>query len=76
MTYTHRNGETDAPTTPGAYWIRGHDYDGVYRMEIVNVWKHANGISVWDIRTESHQPVNFYSAQWWGPIVAPWEQSQ
>ena len=73
--YTHRNGETEAPTIPGQYWFTGH-CQGEKIKEIIPVIAENNTFCAW-------RPVfgdgwfersEHFNGQWWGPIVAPWEQ--
>lgn len=80
--YGHRNGETDFPSTPGTYWFRGnrcHDkaleqatYDAGSLLEISDDLQSVNPHNGEWVNGDC---IAMYGA-WWGPIVAPWEQSE
>jgi hypothetical protein len=71
MTYTHRNGETDAPTIGGHYWFRGQvKKPGQKRGNRRYCVIHAFGV-----KAEADGrffDFDCFSGQWWGPLVAPW----
>ncbi len=79
--YGHRNGETEAPSVEdligtGVYWFRGtvtswdcgtYDVTGLVECTLAHAYNDVCGETL---------DKNSYTGQWWGPIVAPWEQSQ
>lgn len=68
MNYTHRNGETDAPTVDGAYWFDGfRTQPSGNRIHVMDILKRIDGV------IERHDAPASWDGQWWGPIVAPWE---
>lgn len=79
--YSHRNGESEAPTVEGFYWLREGSNDGgvvpvAWQREIRD--EHGNV----DIRADWIIPgeIDYYvdeidDAQWWGPVMPPWEQA-
>lgn len=77
MVYTHRNGETEAPTVPGKYWFDGSAilWTGEIKLrQALDAIGRDSRILVWEERSLEHLPVAQFSGQWFGPIVAPWEQ--
>ena len=76
-TYTHRNGETEAPTKPGKYWFRGiaTTWTGRINLQIaLDAIDEDGRLLVWEERSWEHLPVGHFAGQWWGPIAPPWEQ--
>lgn len=80
MTYSHRNGETELPTTEGHYWFLGKHSkrarDFPNRRDILHV--NSGGM------TKYHKPRTAYArmmpateliGQWWGPVPPPWEDN-
>lgn len=78
---THRNGETQLPTVPGAYWFRGrrfHNWSDAQSGE----W-FTDGGSLLSVDSGGNiVPYGSYwtcgncvsaEGQWWGPVMAPWE---
>lgn len=79
MTYTHRNGETTAPTAKGLYWFRGviENYlnNGIMQrpIEVINT---SGEVLAWNDSMRSFREVEEFDGQWWGPIVPPWEVAE
>lgn len=80
--YTHRNGETEAPTENG--WFA---FDGEHRNAIFAGKQYAQGVResafvlvggdeyhrfVWD--GDRHQLIEDYVGRWWGPLTPPWRE--
>lgn len=75
VAYSHRNGETEAPTVPGKYWfdgIRTHKAGVVSVADIVNVDEDGeiDATAYWT------SPVLAWDGKWWGPILAPRESAE
>lgn len=70
--YSHRNGETDAPTIPGTYWFKG-TVNWWYRGALTTT--NSDCTAAWDDTTNhpSFLDISCHLGQWWGPIAAPWE---
>lgn len=78
MTYTHRNGETERPTEPGTYWIKGTagNYEGLTSLvedrtvvdkdEDGNLFVFHPVFDIWD-------SIDVFNCRWWGPGILPWE---
>lgn len=80
MMYTHRNGETIPPTETGRYWFKGlvrsMEYNAI--TSVINDDEYAGYLAAWyefcgDGWFESTKAFN---GQWWGPVLAPWEELQ
>lgn len=69
--YAHRNGETAPPTEPGKYWFVCDKW-----RDTVDVIPSASMLMAFDPHTNRYYDVrdSRMSGQWWGPVVAPWEQ--
>jgi hypothetical protein len=73
--FSHRNGETSAPTEGGWYWfdgtVDGDAYQGMAIAELkydeIDVW--SNTLLGWN-RMSGETLVG----RFWGPLVPPWEQ--
>ena len=77
MIYTHRNGETEAPTMPGKYWFLGvcQLRTGEINLQIALDLIGSDGrMLAWEERSQDLLTMGHFTGQWWGPIVAPWEQ--
>lgn len=77
MIYTHRNGETEAPTVPGRYWFRG-TVDDRRKVFLTHAKKYPSlGWMAYDDdeRVESYIEIDRWKGEWWGPVAPPWEQS-
>ncbi len=81
--YTHRNGETAAPTVPGRYWFDGTTSSryspspNVLRGTTCIIDDHGEllaWLDLWD--GGQYESVDLFSGAWWGPVSAPWELSQ
>lgn len=76
MSYTHRNGEEEAPTVMGIYWFKGHS-SGLEKTQDVYRFQRYPETGDWvcidtfesDYAYRPHE----LEGQWWGPIVPPWE---
>lgn len=76
MTYTHRNGETDAPTVPGNYWFNGQcDGDIKEMLPVISDWH--GGVLAWRPMYGDgwYEKIARFTGQWWGPVNSPWEVS-
>lgn len=75
MTYTHRNGDTAAPTLRGNYFFRGTclRWWSASNKRSVNVAGivYVDEFGQPDPFNESHS--GDWDGQWWGPVQAPWE---
>lgn len=74
MTYTHRNGETTAPTVPGRYWFKGH-CQGEKVKEMIPVIIENGAVCAWRPMFGDgwFENIEHFSGKWWGPITPPWE---
>lgn len=77
MAFAHRNGETEAPTTPGRYWFKGA-MDGWTRAVFTTVVATDKGVMAWNdmSHVDSFTDISQFEGQWWGPVVPPWEQPE
>lgn len=82
--YSHRNGETEAPTADGAYWFRGKRFHRWNTPADSGDWHDDTG-SLLNCRDGDVEPYGGYwtcgrctatDGQWWGPVLAPWEQGE
>ena len=82
ITYTHRNGETAAPTVPGRYWFDGTTISknspspSVLKGTTRVIEDHGEllaWLDIWD--GGQYESIEQFSGAWWGPLLAPWEQS-
>jgi hypothetical protein len=75
--YSHRNGETDAPTEFGYYWFRGN-VQGYPVAQKVTVMRHLASGNLLVADVEEGSRLDKFDGQWWGPIVEipPWESAQ
>ena len=80
--YGHRNGETTPPTEPGRYWFKGRRFHK-WRDAKDGEWIDDAGSLLDRDRDGTIDPYGGYwpcgdfidsKGQWWGPVVAPWEQ--
>lgn len=79
--YAHRNGETEPPTEPGAYWFKGDYYygrlgdDRFRRSEqlLLQVEQDENRFYFDEFASDEGRTSGHFAGQWWGPIVPPWE---
>lgn len=77
-TYTHRNGETEAPTEDGfigtgRYWFKGEMTSGdCGTYQIVGIVE-CYLAHVYNDETGETLPKSACVGQWWGPIVPPWQ---
>jgi hypothetical protein len=83
--YTHRNGETEAPTVPGKYWFKGRchardlaDLTPVMVTDDPEILAYNVEILAWLPGWDGGQfeDIKWFAGQWWGPVSAPWELSQ
>lgn len=81
-TYSHRNGEPEAPTQDGTYWFQGKRFHKWSTPADFGDWREDAG-SLLHIRDGGIEPYGGYwtcgncvatDGQWWGPVQAPWEQ--
>jgi hypothetical protein len=77
MTYSHRNGETEPPTKPGWYWVKGTEsysvWDALQMRYVDRKYQGARMAYRMDsIGQESIEDIGG-KLQWWGPVVPPWE---
>lgn len=78
QSYSHRNGETHAPTEPGGYWIK---YPTLGVFALVQVWRNSyDGYLYCDQYNEDYNCMEEVSPQdygndlrWYGPIPEPEE---
>ena len=73
--YSHRTGETEAPTVPGKYWfdgIRTHVSGLVSVADIVTVDEDGEI----DANAYWTSPVLAWDGKWWGPLPEPWESPE
>lgn len=77
MTYTHRNGETEAPTVPGKYWLKGSCLSYAI-ADLIPVIAEDDHLCAWRPYWGEgwFERMEHFTGQWWGPIVAPWESSK
>lgn len=68
MTYSHRNGETDAPTVAGWYWFEGRRYlnDNMARA-VADVWL-TDGGYVAKVRAWKTRRIGELYGKWYGPV--------
>lgn len=71
--YTHRNGETTAPTVPGQYWFNGRCH-GATIKEMIPVIVENKVTCAWrpSFGDGWLEDIENFSGQWWGPVFAPW----
>lgn len=69
-TYSHRNGETEAPTLMGKYWFLG------WRTNMGTSTRVMDTLDLWSDGRIYGDSIDAYAGQWWGPVQAPWKQSQ
>jgi len=70
--YSHRTGETAAPTLPGRYWFDGtrtHVSGLVSVADIVTVDEDGEI----DANAYWTSPVLAWDGKWWGPLPQPWD---
>ena len=75
--YSHRNGETEPPTTAGEFWFDGAGIASshVYKWrDRFSVERHNGVLCVFDDDGYPLLPVTSMAGRWWGPIMPPWEQ--
>ena len=75
MTYTHRNGETEAPTRTGLYWFAGLA-DGRTMRRITEVQADSGETLAWNDICRSFREIEEFVGEWWGPLVPPWEEER
>jgi len=72
--YTHRNGETTAPTVRGLYWFNGIWCSVAIPAAMVYVLDDGNAIG-WYLMGETLRALfgklPEFDGRWWGPVVAP-----
>lgn len=80
--YSHRNGETTAPTMPGRYWFDGTTSNKYTPSPSVlkgttNVIEDHGKILAWLDLWDGGQydDMALFAGRWWGPAFAPWELS-
>lgn len=69
--YSHRNGETDAPTKRGYYWFSGMAGDEPYE-DMITVLQWASGENLVAMGADTTDLLEF-KGKWFGPIVPPWD---
>ncbi len=77
--YSHRNGETEAPTLPGKYWFEGVCKLATGRINlqiILNCIGRDDRIMAWEERSAEYLHGHCFAGTWWGPILAPWESTE
>lgn len=76
--YTHRNGETTIPTVPGQYWFNGTVVGLAYATLTYIIVDSDGALLAWYEHADHcwFQHILSFAGQWWGPVQAPWEQSQ
>lgn len=75
--YSHRNGETEAPTElrTGLYWFRGTATSATCgACDIADIVE-CSALNAYNDVTGETLPKGDYVGQWWGPVQAPWEPS-
>jgi hypothetical protein len=77
QTYSHRNGETEAPIASGKYWFAGEVSSEIAteRYKVTDTVDVNDNHAYNDVHGETLHLWN-YAGQWWGPVLAPWEQPQ
>lgn len=76
MIYVHRNGETEAPTQKGRYWFRGV-VDSRQYAELTDVLTYSTPVAWYETYYDGwYEDVKSFVGQWWGPVLAPWEELQ
>ena len=77
LAYAHRNGETTAPTMPGAYWFKGRcharDIVDLTPVMVTDDHKILAWLPGWD--GGQFEEIGYFAGRWWGPVIAPWEPS-
>jgi len=73
--YLHRNGETEPPTVDGWYWWSGTVIGAYAEKGLVNITVPRNdaNIQIWPSWCDGWLGAKDMQGQWYGPIVAPWE---
>lgn len=83
MIYTHRNGEAEAPTVTGLYWFRGKRRH--WRGGLTEWTTDTGSLLRVHVTTGEMLPYGSYwtngkclqaAGEWWGPVVAPWEEER
>ena len=83
--YSHRNGETEPPTTKGNYWVKGFATinGAIMRLSLmltVADWRDSamyaklpDGGLVTVRGTSTGFASAEWNCEWWGPVMPPWE---
>jgi len=73
--YSHRNGETEPPTVEGWYWWSGTVVGAYAEKGLVNITVPRDSkIQIWPSWCDGWLGAEDMPGQWYGPVVAPWEQ--
>jgi hypothetical protein len=76
--YSHRNGETEAPTVAGRYWFKGKIDDRQFEYITAVTHRPTDEWMAWDDAEfiQDYVEIRRFVGQWWGPVVTPWEQGE
>ncbi len=75
MTYTHRNGEKEAPTVMGVYWFRGQYSNSEIQQNLYRLQHYpetGDWVCVDTFGSEDTYHSHEFNGQWWGPVASPW----
>jgi hypothetical protein len=77
MNFSHKNGETEPPTRPGHYWLRGvrkHGHKRIRLRHLLHVVRASH--TTFEVEWGGvAMPIELYEGQWWGPVCPPWEDT-
>lgn len=72
--YSHRNGETEPPTTDGYFWFKGTLQDET-ASGLVDVFTYQDRVDLAPLWEHGNYPAACFVGRWWGPVLMPWESN-
>lgn len=70
MAFTHRNGETEAPTVLGRYLFIGDLDERFVGVKTLTVVIASNdGLLAWHEYHSCYTDISTLKGEWWGPII-------